>query len=146
VARVSRVVARIRGTERLAIPAKSASAASGPASALKTKAVRINAKGAIASRKKARAVFSLLVSARGGSLRYLDEATGLRARATRVDTVFVDYRTKTARITGKALVGKKPTRFVISLTDRARADSFAITLSSGYRLSGTLLRGGVTIA
>jgi extracellular elastinolytic metalloproteinase len=132
--------------------AKSAAAAtassptSGTAAALKTKLVRINARGAIAS-KKAQAVFSLVVNAaRGGSLRYLDGARGLSVRSTRIQTVFVDYRTKTATITGKGIVGKKPVRFVVNLTDRARGDAFAIKLSNGYHLGGKLLKGTVTIA
>jgi hypothetical protein len=126
--------------------AKGAAATSGTASAVKTTVVHITAKGAIASRK-AQAVFSLVVSAaRGGSLRYLDNAIGLGVRSTRIQTVFVDYRTRAATITGKAVIGKKAVRFVVKLTDRTRADTFAIKLSSGYRLSGKLVRGSVTIA
>jgi extracellular elastinolytic metalloproteinase len=119
---------------------------SGTAGAVKTKLARINAKGAIASRK-AKAAFALVVSAaRGGSLRYLDSASGLSLRSTRIQTVFVDYRTRQATITGKALVGKKTVRFVVNLTDHVRADAFAIKLSNGYRLGGKLLKGSVTIA
>jgi extracellular elastinolytic metalloproteinase len=120
--------------------------ASSAAPVVRTSVVRIAANGAIAS-GKAQAVFSLVVSAaRGGSLRYLDSARHVGVRSTRVQTVLVDYRNKTATITGTSIVQGKPVRFVVTLTDRARADGFAIKLSNGYRLGGKLVRGSVTIA
>ncbi|HSP72363.1 MAG TPA: hypothetical protein VLN26_08340 [Gaiellaceae bacterium] len=85
-------------------------------------------------------------AAKGGFLRYVDGSRGLRLRSTRIGAVLVDYRRRTARVTGTGIVGSRAVRFALLLTDSGHADAFAIRLSSGYRLGGRLVDGSVTIA
>jgi extracellular elastinolytic metalloproteinase len=108
---------------------------------------RISAHGAIKSAKGREAVFGLLTTtADRGSLSYTDVARALRLRSARVSTVLIDYRNRTATVTGDALDGKRKVGFTLELTDRAHADAFRIALTNGYRLGGKLVRGQISIA
>lgn len=105
---------------------------------------RLFAKGALrAHSSRMLATFSVAISAaKGGSLEFSDPSHGLRFRSTRIATVLVDYMKSTATVTGFGRVGANLVRFNLQVANRLH-DTFALRLSSGYRLSGTLVRGSV---
>lgn len=108
---------------------------------------RLTARGALHARSsRMLATFSLDVSAgKRGSLIYRDPSRHLELRSTRILTVVVDHAQRRATVTGRGLVNGRAVKFTLRVTDRAGTNVFAIQLSNGYVLSGSLVHGSVSL-
>ena len=82
-----------------------------------------------------------------GTLSYADPAAGVRFASTKILKVRMITRRR-AQISGSGKLGTEPAVFVATIADGGKGrshDSFSISLGGGYRRSGPLLGGGVTI-
>ena len=85
----------------------------------------------------------------GGQLNYLDHASGLKVKAETI-TAYDGTGSTTRRFSGDATVnGAAGYTFTVIASDVAEpgrgADTFSISLSNGYRASGTLAGGNIQL-
>jgi hypothetical protein len=89
--------------------------------------------------------FSLSVLGRAGTLRLADRTRHVTVRSTRLTKVVVDYNRRLVTVGGLGRANGKLVRFTLRLTDRGAHDAIAVRLSNGYRLSGRLASGGISL-
>jgi hypothetical protein len=82
-----------------------------------------------------------------GHLTYIDHGSDLKVKGTGV-TAYVVVDARTRHIEGTASIDGVAGTYVLDLTDNGepgKNDRFALTLSSGYRASGTLAGGNIQL-
>jgi len=89
--------------------------------------------------------FSLSVLAGQGTLRLADRVKHVTLRSTRIVHVVVNYNRHLVTVAGRGRANGKLVRFTLTLTDRGAKDAIALRLSNGYRLSGRLTAGGISL-
>lgn len=109
-------------------------------------------KGSIAGNASGTAIFAFSVarsapaSPASGSLRYVDPASSISLASTSITTLVNDGNTASFAGVGQ-LNGATPVEFVVLIDDAsatgAGADTFGISLSTGYANDGTLTSGNV---
>ncbi|HET7568863.1 MAG TPA: M36 family metallopeptidase [Gaiellaceae bacterium] len=107
---------------------------------------RLYAHGVLRLRgSRARVALTVNVLARGGVVRFSDALHHVSFGTRLLRTVNVNYRTKTAVLTGRARLHGKLVVFRLRLTDGKRVDSFAIRLGRHYALAGKLGANAIRI-
>jgi hypothetical protein len=89
--------------------------------------------------------FSLSVLGRRGAVRLADRVHHVTLRSTRLTTVVVNYNRRLVTVGGLGRANGKLVRFTLTLADRGRHDAIALRLSNGYRLTGRLRSGGISL-
>ena len=82
-----------------------------------------------------------------GHLEYIDHANGLKVHGTAV-TAYAVTGTTSRHIEGTAMIGGSPGTYQVDVADNGEpgsADTFRITLSTGYTASGTLGGGNIQL-
>jgi hypothetical protein len=84
-----------------------------------------------------------------GHLTFLDHATpNIKVKSTEILTYTIVDATKTRTITGNCEINDVPGKFTVTLTDNGepgRSDIFDLTLSTGYKATGTLVGGNIQL-